>query len=84
MHVAVVIVGFRNTGDLVRCVGALAACEYPDFEVVVVENGGPEAYEHDCAALPMVLPGSQPATWASPAGSTTGSTAPPKPTHGGC
>jgi GT2 family glycosyltransferase len=60
MHVAVVIVGFRNTGDLERCVGALNACEYSDFEVVVVENGGHEAYERDCLALPMVLKGTQP------------------------
>ena len=60
MHVAVVIVGFRNTDDLVRCVAALDRTEYDDFEVVVVENGGREAYERDCTALPAVLGRGQP------------------------
>jgi GT2 family glycosyltransferase len=60
MHVAVVIVGFRNTGDLVHCIDALGRTAYPDFEVVIVENGGPEAFARDVAALPGSLPGGQP------------------------
>ncbi len=60
MHVAVVIVGFRNTGDLVRCIGALDGSHYADFDVIVVENGGHQAFERDVAALPAVLSGGQP------------------------
>jgi N-acetylglucosaminyl-diphospho-decaprenol L-rhamnosyltransferase len=60
MHVAVVIVGYRNTDDLVRCVGALGRSIYADFEVVIVENGGREAFERDVLALPVALSGGQP------------------------
>jgi N-acetylglucosaminyl-diphospho-decaprenol L-rhamnosyltransferase len=60
MHVAVVIVGFRNTDDLVRCIGALGASLHADFEVLIVENGGREAFERDVAALPKTLPAGQP------------------------
>jgi len=62
MHVSVVIVGFRNPGDLVRCLGALEATAYPHFEVVVVENGGHAAYEQDLAMLPAELSGGRKVT----------------------
>ncbi|GAO55343.1 glycosyltransferase family 2 protein [Novosphingobium sp. MD-1] len=60
MHVSVVIVGFRNAGDIVRCTQALGASDYADFDVVVVENGGPAAFEALRAALPDRLAGGQP------------------------
>ena len=59
MHVAVAIVGYRNTGDIVRCLEALAASDHADFEIVICENGGPEAYERLIAAIPQALPGGQ-------------------------
>ena len=57
MNVAVVIVGFRNTEDVVRCIAALDLSTYPDFEAIVVENGGPEAFARLEAALPESLSG---------------------------
>ena len=59
MKVSVAIVGFRNAEDIVRCLRALSASTYADFNVVVVENGGPEAYAALLAAAPGVLPGGQ-------------------------
>ena len=55
MRVAVVIVGFRNTEDVIRCIAALDATSYPDFEAIVVENGGPDAFARLVAALPPAL-----------------------------
>ena len=52
MHVAVAIVGFRNPHDIVECLRALAAATYPDFEVVICENGGAEAFQALTAQLP--------------------------------
>ncbi|HWA03393.1 MAG TPA: glycosyltransferase family 2 protein [Rhizomicrobium sp.] len=51
MHVAVLIVAFRNTSDVVRCMKSLGRSTYPDFEVVICENGGEEAYRKLVAAL---------------------------------
>jgi N-acetylglucosaminyl-diphospho-decaprenol L-rhamnosyltransferase len=51
MHVAVVIVGFRNPGDIDACLGSLEASSHRDFEVIICENGGREAH----AALETVL-----------------------------
>src|SRR5947209_3557126 len=59
MHVAVVIVGFRNADDIVRCTAALAHSTYKDFDVVVCENGGKHAYHDLVQALPDRLPGGQ-------------------------
>jgi GT2 family glycosyltransferase len=58
-HVAVCIVGFRNPGDILRCLTALGASTYADFEVVICENGGTAAYEALCAVLPTALAGGQ-------------------------
>lgn len=44
MHVAVTIVAFRNPEDIARCTEALAAQTHQEFEVVIVENGGSEAF----------------------------------------
>jgi N-acetylglucosaminyl-diphospho-decaprenol L-rhamnosyltransferase len=60
MHVAVGIVGFDNVSDIVHCLGELAHSTHRDFEVLVCENGGAEAGERLCAALPQALPGGQP------------------------
>jgi len=60
MHVAVVVVGFRNPEDVAGCLRALEGSIWTDFEVVVVENGGPAAFEALCAATPERLAGGQP------------------------
>lgn len=59
MHVSIAIVGFRNVHDIERCVEALGRSTYPDFEVVICENGGPAAFRDLAAALPSKLPGGQ-------------------------
>ena len=60
MHVAVAIVGFRNPEDIVQCLGALERSSHRDFEVVICENGGAEAFEALRRVLPGALPGGQP------------------------
>ena len=60
LHVAVVIVGFRNCVDIVECLGALARSLYGDFEIVICENGGAAACAALGEALPARLPGGQP------------------------
>jgi GT2 family glycosyltransferase len=62
VHVAVCIVGFRNTDDVRHCLAALGSSSYSDFEVVICENGGEEAYRSLAAALAPVLPGGQKVT----------------------
>lgn len=52
MHVAIVIVGFRNADDIMRCLAALAATPYRDAELVIVENGGPAAFAALRARVP--------------------------------
>jgi len=56
-HVAVVIVSFKSANDLSICFEALARQSHPDFEVVVCENGGAEAFRRLSLALPTALPG---------------------------
>ena len=60
MHLAVVIVAYRNPADVLTCLQALAGSTYEQFEVVICENGGPEAFEALQAQLPSALPGGQP------------------------
>ena len=62
MHVAIVIVGFRNASDIKRCLAAIGSSTYEDFEVVICENGGREAFDVLAAATPARLPGGQPVT----------------------
>lgn len=62
MHVSICIVGFRNAPDLRECLEALAELDYPSFEVVICENGGPEAHVELHQTLPGVMPGGQPVT----------------------
>jgi GT2 family glycosyltransferase len=43
-HVAIIIVGFRNAGDVVGCLRALSrAAPRPGFDIVIAENGGTAA-----------------------------------------
>lgn len=59
MHIAVSIVGFRNPDDIVGCLSALAQSTYADFEVIICENGGAEAFEALGRVLPARLAGEQ-------------------------
>lgn len=59
MHVAIVIVSYRNPGDVARCVEALGATTHPAFEVVICENGGAGAAATMLDAVPETLPGGQ-------------------------
>jgi len=60
LHVAVVIVSYKSAADIAGCLRALELSTYPDFRVVVCENGGPEAYDRLKAALPARLAAGQP------------------------
>lgn len=45
-EVAVVVVAFRNPGDVARCLNALAmSAAQPSFSVLICENGGEKAYD---------------------------------------
>lgn len=59
MHVAVIIVAFRNPDDVARCLAALSGSTHGDFRVVIVENGGPEAFATLQARTPAALAGGQ-------------------------
>jgi len=59
MHVAIVIVGFRNSVDISSCLKALAASTHADFEVVICENGGAAAFAELMGAIPALLPDGQ-------------------------
>lgn len=59
MHVAVCIVSFRSAEDIQACLRALAASDHRDFEVVICENGGPEAFTRLEATTPSQLAGGQ-------------------------
>lgn len=58
-HVAVCIVSFRSVSDILRCLDGLAKSAWRDFEVIVCENGGPEAFRSLAAELPEQLAGGQ-------------------------
>jgi GT2 family glycosyltransferase len=60
MHVAVAIVAYKNWHDVTACLAALEQSHHRDFEVVVCENGGPEAYAELTRRLPAALAGGQP------------------------
>lgn len=61
-HITVAIVGYRNTQDVSACVAALARSTHDDFEIVICENGGSNAFEALRKALPAKLPEGQPIT----------------------
>jgi GT2 family glycosyltransferase len=60
MHVAICIVGFRNSEDISDCVAALSRSTYPDFEVVICENGGAVASAILAERIPGACAGGQP------------------------
>lgn len=59
-HVAVAIVGYNNIGDIQDCIGALAKSTYPDFEVIICENGNDHSYRALQDVLPTSLAAGQP------------------------
>jgi GT2 family glycosyltransferase len=59
VHVAVLIVAYRNIADVARCVAALDRSTYRAFEIVICENGGVEEAARLRKALPSALGGSQ-------------------------
>lgn len=61
-HIAVAIVGYRNTQEVAACVAALAGSTYDDFEIVICENGGGDAFQALRQVLPARLPQGQPIT----------------------
>jgi N-acetylglucosaminyl-diphospho-decaprenol L-rhamnosyltransferase len=60
MHVSVAIVGFRNADDIEQCLKALEKLTYSDFDVVICENGGPEAFKALQQVTPKILASGQP------------------------
>jgi len=60
LHAAICIVGYRNPDDILRCLEALQGSTHSDFEVVICENGGLEAFAALTATLPDRLSGGQP------------------------
>ncbi len=44
MSIAIIIVGYRNPTDIERCLARLATSTRTDFTVVIVENGGRDAF----------------------------------------
>jgi N-acetylglucosaminyl-diphospho-decaprenol L-rhamnosyltransferase len=62
MHVAILIVAYRDAEIVVDCLKALERSTHTDFEVFVLENGGAEAFERLDRALPKRLAGGQPVT----------------------
>lgn len=61
-HIAVAIVGYRNVRDISACIAALAQSSHGDFEIVICENGGGDAFAALREALPPHLPQGQPIT----------------------
>ena len=59
MHVSISIVGFKNPHDIARCFTALETLSYADFEIIICENGGAEAYRHLLSVIPPALAGGQ-------------------------
>lgn len=59
MHVSIAIVAFRNAHEIAGCLEGLARSTHHDFDIVICENGGPQAYQELQAAIPPALPGGQ-------------------------
>lgn len=62
MHVVIAIVGFRNPGDIANCLACLSQSVHTDFEVVICENGGAEAFQRLVESVPPVLSSGQAVT----------------------
>lgn len=59
LKVAICIVGYRNPHEVRDCLGCLADLTYKNFEVVICENGGTQAFRQLQAQIPQMLPGGQ-------------------------
>jgi N-acetylglucosaminyl-diphospho-decaprenol L-rhamnosyltransferase len=59
VHIIVAIVAFRNLEDIIRCIGALQRLTYADYEVIICENGGEEAFSKLVNELPERLSSGQ-------------------------
>lgn len=59
MRVAICIVAFRNPDDIQGCLASLEHLHHRDFEVVICENGGAEAFEALRRVVPAQLSGGQ-------------------------
>ncbi len=60
IKVAICIVAFRNADEIVGCLGAVAASTHTDYEVIICENAGSDAFANLKAALPERMDGGQP------------------------
>ncbi len=60
--VAVIIISYRSHADLPRCLAALGASDYDNFRVVIIENGGADAYAQTTALVATTLAGGQAVT----------------------
>lgn len=60
--IAVCIVAFRDAPQIVACLEALGRSDFPDFQVVICENGGAQAYADLVARVPLTLAGGQAVT----------------------
>jgi len=59
LKVGICVVGYRNPEDIFHCIQALEKTTYPEFEIVVCENGGDGAFKILKAGLPGALAGGQ-------------------------
>jgi N-acetylglucosaminyl-diphospho-decaprenol L-rhamnosyltransferase len=50
-RVAVIVVGFRNAGEVRDCVAALSRATTKNFDICVCENGGRAAFQNLCEIL---------------------------------
>lgn len=55
MAVVICIVAFRNPGEIADCLAALALSTYAEYEIVICENGGSDAYTRLVQAVPVAL-----------------------------
>jgi N-acetylglucosaminyl-diphospho-decaprenol L-rhamnosyltransferase len=63
VHVAVTIVSYRSHDDLRACLNALDRSTYGKFEVIICENGGPDAYLELARSVPSIRSGGQPVSF---------------------
>ncbi|QGP80135.1 glycosyltransferase [Sphingobium sp. CAP-1] len=59
MHISIVIVAFHNADEIRLCLEGLARSTHQDFDVVICENGGAEAFAALNAIIPSTLQGGQ-------------------------
>ncbi|KEZ15298.1 Glycosyl transferase family 2 [Sphingobium yanoikuyae] len=57
--IAICMVSFRSPEQIIACLETLAATTYPDFEVIICENGGEAAFAALTHAVSHTLPAGQ-------------------------